>query len=265
MRHKILAGATLLTGLALSAIAAYYSVVGLTSIFPSENAYRAIVSLGFILEIAKLVAVSWLYHNWGYAAKTIKYSLSVLILAIMLITSMGIFGFLSNAHIEQTLKLSTGNSDRIESLNLKIQIKEEAIAAIDKKSENVDKVVDKLIESGRTKEALKNNKTGVDPEKIRLIDELIPLKEERIRLQSEQKKVEAEFGPIKYVAEFFVDNADAKVLDKAVSYVIILLILIFDPMAILLLLAFNISINRKDEYNIEFLDMGSKRRKRKET
>lgn len=264
MRHKILAVISLLTGLALSAIAAYYSVVGLTSIFPSEDAFWAIVSLGSILEIGKLVSVSWLYHNWDHATRTIKYSLTSLVVIIMLITSMGIFGFLSNAHIEQTLKLSTGTSDKIESLNLKIQIKEEAIAAIDKQSENVSKAVDKLLDRGRVNEALKNNKTKVDPEKIRLIDELIPLKEERIRLQSEQKKIEAEFGPIKYVAKFFVEDANEEVLDKAVSFVIILLILVFDPLAILLLLAFNISINRKDEFNMEFLDMGPKRRKRKE-
>lgn len=262
MKHKILAAITFITGIALSATAAYYSVIGLAAIFPAS--FKEVVIMGTILEVAKLVGVSWLYHNWDDAPKHVKWPMTGSILILMLITSMGIFGFLSKAHIDQSIKLSTGNSTRIESLNLQIQVREDAIREIDQKSGNVNKAVDKLIERGRVNEALKNNKTVANPEKIKLLDELIPLKEEKIRLESEQKKVEAEFGPIKYVAELFVNETDEKILDKAVRIVIIILILVFDPLAILLLLAFNISIQRK-EYNMEFLDMGPKRRKRKET
>jgi hypothetical protein len=261
MKHKILAAISLITGLALSSMAAYYSVYGLAAIFPASH--DEVIAMGIILEIAKLVGVSWLYHNWDDAPSNVKWPMTGSVLILMLITSMGIFGFLSKAHIDQSIKLSTGNNTRIESLNLQIQVREEAIAAIDQKTGNVNKAVDKLIEKGRVNEALKNNKEKVDPEKIRLTEELIPLKEEKIRLESEQKKVEAEFGPIKYVAQLFVNETDEKILDKAVRIVIIILILVFDPLAILLLLAFNISIQKKD-YNMEFLDMGTRRKKRKE-
>lgn len=263
MKHKILALVAFISGLALSATAAYFSILGLASIFPA--AFMSVVVMGTILEISKLVSVSWLYHNWNNAPFQIKWPMTFSVFVLMFITSLGIFGFLSRAHIDQSLKLNMGASTQIESLNLKIQMREDAIAMIDQRFGNVNKAVDKLIERGRVNEALKNNKAAVDPEKIRLIDELLPLKEEKIRLESEQKKIEAEFGPIKYVAKLFVEDVNEKILDKSVSIVIIILILVFDPLAILLLLAFNISIQRKDEYNIEFLDMGTNRRKRKGT
>jgi hypothetical protein len=261
MKHTILALVSFITGIALSATAAYYSVIGLAAIFPAS--FLAVVIMGAILEVAKLVSVSWLYHNWDDSPPQVKWPMTASVLILILITSMGIFGFLSRAHIDQTLKLNTGNLSQIESLDLKIRLREDAIEALNQKSDNSNKAVDKLIEKGRVNEALKINKAQINPDKIRLIDELLPLKEEKIRLETEQKKLVAEFGPIKYVAELFVENANEKILDKSVSIVIIILIFVFDPLAILLLLAFNISIQKKNDYNIEFLDLGTKRKRRK--
>ena len=89
------------TAIALSIIAAFYSVIGLAQIFPGS--FWPIVLMGAVLEIAKLVTVSWLYNNWKDTVLAMRYYFLIAILFLMLITSMGIFGFLSRAHIESNI------------------------------------------------------------------------------------------------------------------------------------------------------------------
>lgn len=261
MKHKILAALTFLTGVALSGSAAFYSILGLTSIFP--GARIPVIVLGANLEVAKLVAVSWLYHNWKDTSKTLKALLTISTIILMLITSMGIFGFLSRAHIEQQLLVQTGVVDKITSLDAKIKIKEEQQKDIDKQIGVIDTAVDKLTEKGQVKSALststtqKGNRSDLIAQKQKIIEDISPLKEEMIVLQSEIKKQEAEIGPIKYVAELIYGDTDEKILDKSVRFVILLLIIVFDPLAILLLLAFNISLHRTGEYGIEFVEFNN--------
>lgn len=261
MKHKILAALTFLTGVSLSGSAAYYSILGLTAIFP--GARLPVIILGANLEVAKLVAVSWLYHNWKDTSKALKALLTLSTIILMIITSMGIFGFLSRAHIEQQLIIQTGVVDKISSLDAKIKIKEDQQKDIDKQIGVIDTAVDKLTEKGQVKTALststtqKSNRTDLIKQKQKLIEEISPLKEEMIVLQSEIKKQEAEVGPIKYVAELIYGNTDEKILDKSVRFVILLLIIVFDPLAILLLLACNISLHRTGEYGIEFVEFNN--------
>lgn len=258
MKNNLLNYLVFITGLAISAIAAYYSIIGLTAIF--AGAFWPVVIMGSALEVGKLVAVSWLYHNWKYTPFLIKSYLTVAIAVLMLITSMGIFGFLSRAHIEQTLALNTGVSDQIEIIDNDIAFQQERIADLDKQIKVIDDSISKMIEKGQTKSSLqaakqqKETRQSLVDEKKKEVDKLSAIKSERVKLQSEFKKIEAEVGPIKYVAELIYGADDQEILDKAVRFVIIILIFVFDPLAILLLLAFNISMNRNKR--IEFLDMG---------
>lgn len=258
VNNKLLNYLVFMTGLAISAIAAYYSIIGLTAIF--AGAFWPVVIMGSALEVGKLVAVSWLYHNWKYTPFLIKSYLTVAIAVLMLITSMGIFGFLSRAHIEQTLALNTGVSDQIEIIDNDITFQQERIADLDKQIKVIDDSISKMIEKGQTKSSLqaakqqKETRQALVDEKKKEVDKLSAIKSERVKLQSEFKKIEAEVGPIKYVAELIYGADDQEILDKAVRFVIIILIFVFDPLAILLLLAFNISMNRNKR--IEFLDMG---------
>ena len=91
---------TMITALAISAVAIYYSVAGLVAIFAA--AAVPIMIMGGTLEVAKLVTAVWLHRYWKQAAWWLKYYLATAVLVLMFITSMGIFGFLSKAHIEQT-------------------------------------------------------------------------------------------------------------------------------------------------------------------
>ena len=246
-----------LTGIAISAVAAYYSIIGLTTIF--AGAFWAVVIMGSVLEVGKLVAVSWLYNNWRHVPFLIKSYLMVAILILMLITSMGIFGFLSKAHIEQNLAMNTGVTEQIEIINNDIKSVEGSIADLNKQVAQIDAAIEKMTEKNRAENSLKaaeqQRKTRGDliKRKNDEVKKLSELKTQKIKYESEFKKVEAEIGPIKYVAELFYGGSDRDIVDKAIRSVIILLIFVFDPLAILLLLAFNIS-NKRDDVP-EFLDL----------
>lgn len=257
--ERLLPIVTFLTGLILSGVAAFYSIVGLTTIFAGD--WWAIVIMGTTLEIAKLVSVSWLYRNWDYAPKTVKAYLSAAIGILMFITSMGIYGFLSKSHIEQQLKLDTGISTQVPVIENQIKIKEQTIKDLDSQIAVIDAAIKRLIDAGNAKNALKANedqtkkRDEILKRKETESQELAKFKTEKIKLESEVKKVEAEVGPIKYIAEIFYDTSDSKLLDKAVRGVIIILIIVFDPLAIFLLIAFNISMQRKEEGNMEFMEI----------
>ena len=246
-----------LTGIAISAVAAYYSIIGLTTIF--AGAFWAVVIMGSVLEVGKLVAVSWLYNNWRHVPFLIKSYLMLAILILMLITSMGIFGFLSKAHIEQNLAMNTGVTEQIEIINNDIKSVEGSIADLNKQVAQIDAAIEKMTEKNRAENSLKaaeqQRKTRGDliKRKNDEVKKLGELKTQKIKYESEFKKVEAEIGPIRYVAELFYGGSDRDIVDKAIRSVIILLIFVFDPLAILLLLAFNIS-NKRDDVP-EFLDL----------
>ena len=246
-----------LTGLIISAVAAFFSIVGLTTIF--AGAFWPIVIMGSVLEVGKLVATSWLYNNWSVAPRFIKYYLSIAVFVLMLITSMGIFGFLSKAHIEQTLALNTGVTEQIQVVDSQIKFIEDSISDIDKQVAQIDGAINKMTERNQAQSSLRaadqqrKTRTELVNRKQEEIKKLSELKTEKIKYESEFKKIEAEVGPIKYVAEIIYGGSDKEIVDKAIRFVIILLIFVFDPLAILLLLAYNVSRNRD---NIpEFLDM----------
>mgnify|MGYP003338943205 CR=1 FL=1 len=265
MKNTILAVIVFLTGISLSTVAAFYSIIGLTTIF--AGAFWPIIIMGTVLEISKLVSVSWLHHNWKETPKSVKCYMIVAILILMLITSMGIFGFLSKAHIEQQLKLNTGVSTEIEKVDNLIRIKENEIKDFDKQISVIDNSINGMIERGRNIDSLaasdKQKKTREElvKKKNKEIKDLNELKTKKISFGSEYKKLEAEIGPLKYVAEFFYGESSNKTVDNAVTYMILLIIFVFDPLAIFLLIAFNQNI-QKDEYYMEYYEYKPRKRKK---
>ena len=257
MYNRVLSYLVLSTGLGISAIAAYYSIVGLTAIFAS--AFWPVVIMGSALEVGKLVAISWLHKNWKIAPLLIKAYLFVAITILMLITSMGIFGFLSRAHIEQSLSMNTGVIEQIQILDNQVRFTENTIQDIDTQISQIDSAIAKLTDRGQAQTSLRaadqqrKTRDTLITKKQEEIRKIAEIKAQRIKLESEFKKIEAEVGPLKYVAEIIYGGSDKEVVDKAIRLVIILLIIVFDPLAILLLLAFNISVSRDD--NPEFLDL----------
>ena len=207
-----------LTAIALSAIAAFYSVIGLAQIFPGS--FWPIVIMGTVLEIAKLVTVSWLYNNWGVTVRAMRYYFSIAVVLLMLITSMGIFGYLSKAHLDSNVSLNA-NSVQIKTIESQEKIAQERLSYLLKKAgEDPEKI------SRRTDQAIQETQA-----------ELRRLTEQKLPLLREENALAAEIGPIKYIAEMFYDEEDPSFIDKAVRAVIIVIIVVFDPLAILLLIA----------------------------
>ena len=254
----ILAWLLLLTGLTISAVAIYYSVVGLAAIFSA--AVIPIIVMGSALEVAKLVCASWLKANWSVAPRLMKVYMTTAVVVLMLITSMGIFGFLSKAHSDQSL-VSGDVVAKISVYDEKIKVAKENIDANRKALKQMDEAVDQVM--GRSQDEKGADKAvalrrGQAKERTRLLSEITAeqkviaqLSEERAPIAAEVRKVEAEVGPLKYIAAFVYGETDETVLEKAVTWVIITIIVVFDPLAVIMLLAAQMTFGWKKEEQAE--------------
>jgi hypothetical protein len=242
----ILAWLLLLTGLIISAVAIYYSVVGLTAIFSA--AVIPIIIMGSALEVGKLVCASWLKANWERAPRFIKYYMITAVIVLMIITSMGIFGFLSKAHSDQNL-VSGDVQSKIAIYDEKIKTSKDNIEANRKALKQMDEAVDQSM-ARSTDEKGANRAVSIrqsqQRERTRLQSEITAeqkniakINEEAAPIRAEVRKVEAEVGPIKYIAKFIYGDAgaDENMLEKAVTWIIVLIVVVFDPLAVIMLLA----------------------------
>ena len=353
---KLLPWMTLLSGLSISAVAVWYSVAGLVAIFAASAV--AIIIMGIVLEIGKLVTAIWLHRNWKHAVRWLKTYLAIAVVFLMFITSMGIFGFLSKAHIEQTALsgeataqvevidekitrstakierwqteidrlLKTGNvstdsalleqdNEALKELRALIKQEKDVVRTeADKRIATAQQRRDKEIEAAKplledwggeekyNKEVAKAKQTeqnessvarSVRDKKLADIDKkhakeintlnkrigdarkgstskakdadkrikelekeieaeqkvMDSVREDKLVFEKEYRKLEAEVGPIKYIAEFVYGEADKAILEKAVTWVIILIIYVFDPLAVLLLIASQYSFQMlRDDY-----------------
>jgi Skp family chaperone for outer membrane proteins len=242
-------GITLLTALLLSAVAAYFSIAGLMAIFSS--AVIPIAVMGGTLELAKIVTASWLYRNWKTAPILFRYYLVSSTIILSLITSLGIFGYLSKAHNDQNL-VSGDVQSKIAIYDEKIKTARENIEANRKQLKQMDEAVDQVMgrstdEKGADKAvSVRRNQSrdrNVLAKDIEANQKLIAtLNDEAAPIRAEVRKVEAEVGPIKYIAALIYTEQTVDVLEKAVRWVIIALVIVFDPLAILLLIAANMSL-----------------------
>lgn len=254
---KLIAWLALASGLSISAVAVWYSVAGLVAIFAA--AAIPIMIMGVVLELSKLVATVWLKMNWSIAPRLIRTYLIVAITILMLITSMGIFGFLSKAHLDQAVP--TGDVvDQVSLLDEKIKTQRENIDAARKALKQMDESVDQVMarssdEKGADKAAsLRRNqqreRNQLQNDIAKAQNSIAKLNEERAPIAKDLRKIEAEVGPIKYIAALlYGDNPDQNILEKAVRWVIIIIVVVFDPLAVILLLASQYSFQwfRKQE------------------
>jgi hypothetical protein len=235
----------LLIALLISSVAAYYSIAGLTAIFAA--AFWPIVIMGGVLEIGKIATTVWLHKYWDRAAIQFKLYLVPAIAILMLITSMGIFGFLSKAHLDQAVPAGDISSqvqifdDKIKTERDNIDAARRALkqmdAQVDAKLSRTDddKGAERAVQIRRAQSKERNN---LQNEISSAQKKISALQEQRAPVASQARKVEAEVGPIKYIAALiYGDNPDANLLEKAVRWVIILIVLVFDPLALVLILA----------------------------
>ena len=243
----ILALTTLFIALTISAVAAYYSIVGLIAIFSA--AAIPIAVMGIVLEAGKLITASWLYQNWKTVPSLLKGYLCSAVFILMFITSMGIFGFLSKAHIEQTT-IASDNTLEIELLQSSIERELTGIGRAENQLNLLDNALERYMELGAVTKGLNARKEqqGERNELSKTITEstqtIATLTKNKSTLLKEQIIITAEVGPIRYIAELFYGESTQAILEDAVRWVIILLVLVFDPLAVLLLIAANISFSQ---------------------
>ena len=240
---------TFLSAISISVIAAGYSIMGLATLF--SGAVVPIIAMGTALEIGKLVSASWLYQNWSNksVSKFLKAYLFSAVVILIFITSMGIFGFLSKAHLDQVNPTSS-NAIKIELLDSKINTQQNRIERSQNTLNQLDKALDVYIEKEFVTRGLKERKKQ-EPERLALNEEITDasnilgeLMLEKNTLKIEQDKIDAEVGPLKYVAELIYGKNAQDHFDEAVRLVIIVLVFVFDPLAVLLLISANISLTQ---------------------
>ena len=239
---------TFLSAISISVIAAGYSIIGLATLF--AGAVTPIIAMGTALEVGKLVAASWLYHNWrSDIPRLLKTYLFTAIIILVFITSMGIFGFLSKAHLDQVKPVS-GNNIKIELIDNQIAQEQKIIDRSQKTLDLLDKGLEVYIDKEYVTRGLKERKKQEEERNAlneainNASDKIAELTNKKATLSLEQDKIEAEVGPIKYIAELIYGENAKDNFDKAVRGVILVLIFVFDPLAVLLLIAANISLRQ---------------------
>lgn len=251
----------LFSALSVSTVAGWFSIVGLMAIFPGNAV--PILTMGVVLEVAKLVTASWLYRNWSTAKVLIKSYFTVAVVVLSLITSMGIYGFLSKAHLEQTINVQGGVSISIAEVERQIGVLEKQV----QDSEEVLVILDADVQTLQSYDRIRGPEGAIavrasqKEERAELnaaiqaaTEEMSPLYTELRRLQVQETGQKAELGPITYIAELIYGDAGQEVLDKAVRLVVILIVLVFDPLAILLVIAANMSWMQRKGEQVTFLD-----------
>ena len=270
---------TFLSAISISVIAAGYSIIGLATLF--AGAAVPIIAMGSALEVGKLVAASWLYNNWQEdIPRLLKAYLFTAIIVLIFITSMGIFGFLSKAHLDQ-VKPTSGNNIKIELIDKQINQQQIIIDRSQKTLDQLDKALEVYIEKEFVTRGLKERakqeeeRNALNNAINNASDKIAELTNSKAGLQLEQDKIEAEVGPIKYVAELIYGENAQDNFDSAVRIVILILIFVFDPLAVLLLIAANISLRqwrmdrevkiskKKDNLNIRIKNLVKKNDKYK--
>lgn len=242
-----LSNATLLVALTLSGIAAWYSIIGLTAIFAA--AVVPIIIMGSALELAKITTTVWLRKYWHKASWIFKLYLIPAVFVLALLTSMGIFGFLSKAHIDQGVP-SGDVASKVTLLDEKIKTERDNIKANREALSQMDAQVNNVMNKGDSEKSAERSvqirrqqvaeRTRLQKEIENSNNKISTFNEERSPIASQLRKVEAEVGPIKYIAALiYGDNPDQNILERAVRWVIILLVIVFDPLALVLVLAAN--------------------------
>ena len=244
--------------LSISAVAAYYSIVGLMAIFSASAGSIAI--MGIVLEVGKLITASWLYQNWKTVPKFLKYYLTTAVIVLMFITSMGIFGYLSKSHIDA----GTGTDEtyiKVERLENRIDSEKKNISRAEKQLDQLDKALDRYVELGAVSKGL--NKREEQEEERYKLTEMVNKSQQQIDVYLDEKaehdlqikSFEVEVGPLKYISALIYGDEAVNFLDNAVRIVILILVFVFDPLAVLLVIDANISIreehNRRRKINIK--------------
>ena len=251
----------LLMGILLSCVGGYFSVIGLATIF--SGAFWSVIVMATTLEVSKVVAASWIYRCWSIAPILIRTYMVSAVVVLVLVTSMGIFGYLSKAHIDQTIQTGGNNELQLEQLERQISRQNAIIRDSETVLAQLDATVETLQEYDRIRGpdgaiAVRQNQaeerqslnTTIDRAYIRIEE----LQATALPLQRQVLELQAEIGPLKYIAELiYGEDKAADYFDTAVRWIIMVLVSVFDPLAIVMILAGNVGLNQRKKPQIQMM------------
>jgi hypothetical protein len=218
----------LLTALGISAVAGYFSIVGLTLIFSA--AFWPIVIMGIVLELGKLVTASFIYRMWTRVNWLMKSYFVISVVVLSAITSLGIFGYLSKSYTSDSVALYDSET--------KIATNKEIL---DVERRRLDNLLIQL-------EKREKGNSRIEKDIKQTQDRISSLTKEIGELQKEKNRQNSEIGPIRYITELFYDKNDLETIDKAVRMIIVILVFVFDPLAILLVVAANMMLRQRPRF-----------------
>jgi hypothetical protein len=242
----------LMMGLLLTCVGGYFSVIGLATIF--AGAFWSVVVMATTLELSKVVAASWIYRQWAIAPFLIRTYMVTAVAVLVFITSMGIFGYLSKAHVDQTIMQGGNNEIRIESLQRRIDRQNDIISDSQLVLGQLDDAVSILQEYDRIRgpegaiAVRKNQQEERDALNATIneaYDSINSLTDQLTPLRRQALAIEAEIGPLKYIAELIYGEDASNYFDVAVRWIIILLVSVFDPLAIVMIIAGNVGLSKR--------------------
>lgn len=246
---------TLITALSMATVAAWFAIAGIMAVFAGAPIPALI--MGIVVEAGKIIGVSWIYRYWKEKTK-LKWAMVPVVIVATLLTSMGIFGFLSKAHIEQNAPVGN-NIAKIERLDKRVTREQSRIddaeLIIDQLDEqiqvliNFNKISHPEVGSRAVQARQKEQRDALAQTINEAEDKIDAYEDEKLILNAALRQLEIEVGPVKYIAEIIYEDAETN-LDRAVRAVIIAFVFVFDPMAILLLMGANfifMQIRPKDE------------------
>jgi len=237
---------TLATSLTLATTAAYFSIVGLMTIF--SGAAVGVLVMATVLEAGKLVSAAWLHYEWDRINNLVRAYFTTAVVVLMFITSMGIFGFLSKAHIDSAL---VGDSYSLEAsiIDKRLDGKQLQLDNLTGRLENLDYVLQTSQAKDRNyvNRVQTEERNNINADIDILVDDIVALSEQKMPIQKLQLDQEAELGPIKYIADMIYGDEAASFYDEAVRWVILIIIFVFDPLAIMLLIVSTAAFKRERE------------------
>ena len=237
---------TLFTSLSLAATAAYFSIIGLMTIF--SGAALSIAVMASILEFGKIVSAAWLHYEWDRINNLVRTYFTTAVVVLMLITSMGIFGFLSKAHIDASV---TSDSYSLEAsiVDKRLDGKQLQLDNLTGRLENLDYVLQtsKPEDRNYVNRVQTNERNEINAQIDILVDEIVALNEQKMPILRQQLDQEAELGPVKYIADMIYGDEAEEYYDNAVRWIILTIIFVFDPLAIMLLIVSTAAFKRERE------------------
>jgi hypothetical protein len=227
----------IVVAIALSFTASIISVFGLAAIF--SGSFWEVIGVASILEIAKVITATWIHRYWNTTSQSLKVYLSGAVVILMFITSLGIYGFFSKAHIEQQVAITTGDSSRVSVLETKLNNERSNLDNVNRQLGFIEASLKSLSGVKALAEAEKQKKSinTLTLKRDEIQEKIIKLETEKSLLDNSVKKQEIKVGPLKYLANLYYGSANHEQLEVAVRMLILVIVFVFDPLALALIIA----------------------------